>query len=198
MKLYLSIALCASALFIISCSSAPTAEESAIIAFEQSESDGADLAIDFKEVKMEKSISILDSMKLLHNSAFSDAFSLEKNYIDTFYNETLIANQKSEKQLAEYEEILSGKPNANTKQVYEKAKADLMPFLEKNRKRLERYTAMKKDNDRYMAASDKDAVLGVLYSAKFSYTNPETNKKQGKSRKYMFSPDGSKVLHVAK
>jgi hypothetical protein len=167
----------------------------AIEAFEESE--GTDFEFDFKEVKLVNTISVLDSMKILHYSAFTDSFSLDKNFIDTFYNSTVLANMTNENQMAKYDSILASRANASTKKVYEKAKSELTEYAKQSKKDLNRYSTLKKDYDRYLKA-DKDEILGKVYTAKFVITHPETSKKTGKSRKYFINPEETQVLHIAK
>ena len=199
MKSLLSLATLGIIVLLSACSKAPSNLELAIVAFEEKngENPNADLTFDFNEVKLLKTISVLDSMKILHYSAFKDSFSLEKNYIDTFYNSTLMTNMNNEKQMAKYDSVLTSRANASTKKIYEKAKADMVGFADQEKKKLAKYTAIKKDYDRYVQA-DKSAILGQLYEAKYFVTSSETNKKQGKSRKYFFNADGTEVLHIAK
>lgn len=194
MKLILSLATFAMLILLVSCSQ-PSNLEMAIEAFE--ERDGTNLEFDFKEVKLVNTITVLDSMKLLHYSAFTDSFSEDKNFIDTFYNSTLLVNLTNETQMAKYDSILASRASASTKKVYEKAKSDLAEYAEQSKKDLNRYSMLKKDYDRYLDA-DRDKILGKVYAAKFVLTNPETNKKEGKNRKYFFNADETKVLHIAK
>jgi len=169
--------------------------EMAIEAFEKSE--GTNSKFNFKEVKLVNTISVLDSMKILHYSAFTDSFSMEKNFIDTFYNSALLANMTNENQMAKYDSILASRASASTKKVYEKAKSELTEYAKQSKKDLNRYSMLKKDYDRYLNA-DKDEILGKVYAAKFVLTNPETSKKEGKNRKYFVTADETKVLHIAK
>lgn len=196
MKFILKMASFLIIIFLASCSKTSNLEM-AIEAFEKSESKGTDLVFNFKEVKLVKTISVLDSMKILHYSAFTDSFSLDKNFIDTFYNSAVLVNMTNEKQMAKYDSILISRANASTKKVYEKAKSELTEYAKQSTKDLNRYSTLKKDYDRYLKA-DKDKMLGKVYAAKFVIKNTETGKKEGKNRKYFFNADDTQVLHIAK
>jgi hypothetical protein len=197
MKNLLLLSSLAIILLLSSCSKSSSIETAAIKAFEESNVENASLTFDFKEVKLVKTISVLDSLKILHYSAFTDSFSLDKNYIDTFYASTLLLNLKNDKQMAQYDSILTSNAKSSVKKTYEKAKSDLLPFAEQEKKKLARYTNIKRDYDRYLKA-DKSEILGKLYQTKYFVTYTETGSKQGKSRKYFLNADGTKVLHIAK
>jgi hypothetical protein len=99
--------------------------------------------------------------------------------------------------MAQYDSILTSNAKSSVKKTYEKAKSDLLPFAEQEKKKLARYTNIKRDYDRYLKA-DKSEILGKLYQTKYFVTYTETGSKQGKSRKYFLNADGTKVLHIAK
>ncbi len=158
--------------------------------------ENVDLGVKIQSVTFVKTITAFDSMKYLYSTAFTDSLTMEKNFIDTFYNKIKLRDVENDAKLKEYDAIIASS-NRATKKTYEDAKSKLMEFGLKDKKDLEKFTELKQKFDSYKAKGI-DTELSKLYTAKYSWTNPASKSKQSVTKGYLLSLDETSVLGTTK
>ena len=159
--------------------------------------ENMDLGVKFQSVSFVKTITALDSMKYLYSTAFTDSLTMDKNFIDTFYNKIKLRDVENDAKLKEYDAIIASSSSRATKKTYEDAKSELLEFGLKDKKDLEKFTELKRKFDFYKAKGI-DTELSKLYTTRYSWNNPATKSKQSVTKGYLLSLDETSVLGTTK
>lgn len=179
-----------STLFLFSCSTNSSAQESLIIEYLETSPKGVRTDLKMNVLKLELSnVTAADSLAFLE-AEFQDRIEEEKKSIKSFK----LNIQESLKEIksldsSNIDNLAKISANKSLVKLYEKGleKAQVSLGKAQNQKTV----AMKKYQRR-----DKDELLVKQAIIKFSYFNPKLNTRQERTETFVLSKDGSEVLGI--